>query len=172
MAIVPDNKDWTWVLERSCPDCGFAASETTPVTAAASIGPLLPRWQAVLRRPGVAERPDEDTWSPLEYACHVRDVFALFDYRLSLMLQQDNPVFANWDQDLAAEEERYLEQDPAEVSTALVQAGEDLAEAFSGVRPDEWDRRGRRSDGAEFSVRTFSGYFLHDVVHHLHDVDG
>ena len=22
-AIVPDTKDWTWVLERPCPECGF-----------------------------------------------------------------------------------------------------------------------------------------------------
>jgi hypothetical protein len=24
--IVPDTKDWTWVLERPCPECGFDAS--------------------------------------------------------------------------------------------------------------------------------------------------
>jgi hypothetical protein len=23
MAIVPDTKDWTWALQRSCPECGF-----------------------------------------------------------------------------------------------------------------------------------------------------
>ena len=23
--IVPDDKDWTWVLERVCPECGFDA---------------------------------------------------------------------------------------------------------------------------------------------------
>ena len=23
--IVPDDKDWTWVLERPCPECGFDA---------------------------------------------------------------------------------------------------------------------------------------------------
>ena len=23
MPIVPDDKDWTWVLERRCPQCGF-----------------------------------------------------------------------------------------------------------------------------------------------------
>ena len=22
-AITPDTKDWTWVLERTCPECGF-----------------------------------------------------------------------------------------------------------------------------------------------------
>ena len=23
MAITPDTKDWTWVLQRPCPECGF-----------------------------------------------------------------------------------------------------------------------------------------------------
>ena len=23
MTIIPDTKDWTWVLQRSCPECGF-----------------------------------------------------------------------------------------------------------------------------------------------------
>src|SRR5690242_18838112 len=23
--VVPDTKDWTWTLERPCPDCGFEA---------------------------------------------------------------------------------------------------------------------------------------------------
>ena len=25
-AITPDTKDWTWVLERPCPECGFEAA--------------------------------------------------------------------------------------------------------------------------------------------------
>ncbi len=33
-AITPDTKDWTWVLERPCPDCGFVASDV----AAADVG--------------------------------------------------------------------------------------------------------------------------------------
>jgi hypothetical protein len=29
MAIAPDTKDWTWVLKRRCPECGYVATETT-----------------------------------------------------------------------------------------------------------------------------------------------
>ncbi len=28
--IVPDTKDWTWVLERACPECGFDATDFSP----------------------------------------------------------------------------------------------------------------------------------------------
>ena len=31
-------------------------------------------------------------------------------------------------------------------------------------------RPGRRSNGSVFTVETLGRYFLHDVLHHLHDV--
>ena len=32
MTITPDSKDWTWVLQRPCPECGFD-TRAFPVTA-------------------------------------------------------------------------------------------------------------------------------------------
>lgn len=172
MTITPDEKDWTWVLQRPCPECGFEAGNVTPATTASSVPELLPRWRAVLRRSEAAERRDPLRWSDLEYACHVRDVFDIFDQRLTLMLRQDNPLFENWDQDQTAADSNYLQQDPERVSAELLTAGREIAANFAAVRPDQWQRTGRRSNGSIFTVETLSGYFLHDVVHHLHDVDG
>ena len=172
MPIIPDIKDWTWVLQRPCPECGFDASAATPATAPGIVASMLPRWRAALRRPDVADRPDEATWSVLEYACHVRDVFGLFDYRLSLMLSQDDARFEDWDQDLTALEKDYANSDPAEVSAGLTAEGEQIAASFAGVPEDDWGRKGTRSNGSQFTVLTFAQYFLHDVVHHLHDVVG
>ena len=28
--VPADTKDWTWVMERPCPECGFVAAEVTP----------------------------------------------------------------------------------------------------------------------------------------------
>ena len=44
--------------------------------------------------------------------------------------------------------------------------------AFDAVEGEQWLRRGRRSDGARFSIAGFSRYLLHDPVHHLYDVTG
>ena len=60
----------------------------------------------------VSRRPSPDTWSALEYGCHVRDVFRRFDERLHLMLSETDPQFANWDQDATAVEDDYAGQDP------------------------------------------------------------
>ena len=172
MAIVPDTKNWTWVLERECPECGFDSS-ATPVSAV----PRLIRenaaaWPAVLERAEVRDRPDDATWSGLEYAAHVRDVFRVFRVRLDLMLTADDPAFPNWDQDQTARDERYDEQDPAVVSRELTEASEQIARAFEAVPTDAWQRTGRRGDGSSFTVSSLASYFIHDPVHHLHDVRG
>jgi DinB superfamily len=172
MPIVPDQKDWTWVLSRPCPECGFDASTCSPATTPGTLAGMLPRWRAVLRRPDAAVRPDPNTWSALEYACHVRDVFTLFDHRLRLMVTEDGARFEDWDQDRTAVEQDYAGADPAGVDAALTAAGEQIAASFGRVPEQDWARTGTRSNGSEFTVLTFARYFLHDVVHHLHDVDG
>jgi hypothetical protein len=172
MPIVPDTKNWTWVLERSCPQCGFDVSTFTREEVPALVAANAAGWAEVLGRPDVAERPDDETWSALEYACHVRDVFRLFDQRLALMLDEDEPRFANWDQDETAIADRYAEQDPATVAHELAAAAAAIAASFAAVEGDQWQRRGVRSDGAEFTVETFAYYFVHDPVHHLWDVRG
>ncbi|MGL5823642.1 MAG: methyltransferase domain-containing protein, partial [Nocardioides sp.] len=116
MPIEPDTKDWTWVLEEPCPECGFDPAATSPGALADVARANVSVWQAALADPNAAVRPADNVWSPLEYACHVRDVHQIFASRLSQMLTEDGPVFANWDQDVTALEERYGEQDPAVVS--------------------------------------------------------
>ena len=172
MQIEPDTKDWTWVLEQPCPECGFVAAELDPADVAGRVLDTLPRWDAVLERDDAARRPDPGTWSVAEYACHVRDVFGVFEARVRLMLEQVDPVFDNWDQDATAVSDDYASQAPSTVAPQLVAAGRSIAQTFAGVPDDAWGRTGRRSNGSSFTVRTLAQYFLHDVVHHLHDVRG
>lgn len=170
MAITPDTKDWTWVLTTPCPDCHFDASTFGSRDVTDMIRANVAAWPRLLDRADAATRPNDHTWSPLEYAAHVRDVYRLFHERLSLMLTEVDPQFANWDQDATAQAERYGEQDPAHVARELVEAGESIADEFAGVRGEQWSRTGRRSDGAVFTVESFAKYLLHDVVHHVWDV--
>lgn len=168
--IVPDDKDWTWVLERPCPECGFDTRSFEVTGVGDLIRANASAWQRVLAAPDAGQRPSPDRWSPLEYACHVRDVFRLFGERLDLMLTEDGPHYANWDQDATAIEDDYAGQSPVAVAVELTRAGAALADRFDAVEGDQWQRTGYRSDGAAFTVDTFARYFIHDPVHHLWDV--
>jgi hypothetical protein len=88
------------------------------------------------------------------------------------MLTLDDPTFPNWDQDVTAVEDRYQEQDPAQVAAELRQAAFAIAGRFETVSGGQWQRTGTRSDGARFTVETFARYFIHDPAHHLYDVTG
>lgn len=171
MPIVPDDKDWTWVLEKPCGECGFDASAIAPTDVAGLLRSSVIRWHTVLTlRNDVRRRPRPDVWSPLEYACHVRDVFRVYASRLNRMLTEDGPHYPNWDQDQTAIDAEYARQDPDAVAEELSVEGVGVATLFESVVDDEWERTGFRSDGAAFTVDTMSRYFLHDIVHHLHDV--
>jgi hypothetical protein len=168
--VPPDTKDWTWTLEHPCPECGFEAAAVTAPQVAEQVLSLTAPWRTVLEREDVRDRPRPDVWSPLEYACHVRDVCRVFESRVRLMLAEDGARFVNWDQDRAAVDGRYGEQDPAVAADELVEAAVAACRAFEEVDGDAWERTGVRSNGSHFTVLTLGQYMLHDLAHHLVDV--
>jgi hypothetical protein len=170
VVIVPDAKDWTWVLEHPCPECGFVASEFVPARVADVSRANAATWVELLAAPDASSRQRADRWSVLEYACHVRDVFRVCDRRLERMLEEDGPHYENWDQDRTAIEDDYSSQDPVVVRAEIVAAADVLARRFETVTGDAWQRPGYRSDGATFTIESFARYVIHDPLHHLWDV--
>jgi hypothetical protein len=173
MTIVPETKDWTWTISGACPDCGYDGPNVRPEDTSKAVRALSKIFPAALLAHATpSTRPDSSTWAPVEYACHVRDVFRLYEYRLGLMLTQDNPTYPNWDQDETAITDRYLDQDPVVVAAELAEAGASLANAFDQVHGDAWQRTGIRSDDKHFTVATFAVYMVHDPAHHYWDITG
>jgi hypothetical protein len=170
VSIEPDTKDWTWVIDKACPDCGWDPESVDREQFADQLHETTRGWYSMLADADYAVRPAPQVWSRLEYACHVRDVHRLFAERVQLMLDEDDPSFDNWDQDATASEEDYGEQDPASVGVELVERAAEAAAIYSSVEGDQWQRTGRRSNGSEFTVETIGRYHLHDVIHHLWDV--
>jgi len=166
----PDDKDWTWVLGQPCPECGFDAASLERDQIPEATRKAVGTFQAALRAPRALDRPSPQVWSALEYACHVRDVCSVFGDRLRLMLGEDDPGFANWDQDNTARLGRYWTQDPMAVASQLQVAAEQIARAFADVPDDAWGRTGRRSNGSVFTVESLGRYLAHDLVHHVHDI--
>jgi hypothetical protein len=190
MPIVPDVKNWTWVLEQTCPECGFDAAATSYEAVPGLARDYAGRLVATLERDDAATRPDDSKWSTLEYAAHVRDVCRIFAYRTAVAARTEAvdpqvpafdahevevdglPMFPNWDQDDTAIADRYGLQDPAEVAAELSRAAEAVARAIESVPAAERGLQVRRSDGSIFTVESLASYFLHDVIHHVHDVRG
>lgn len=168
--IEPDTKDWTWVLSRPCPECGFDPSAVPNTDVAGRIRRDAAQWPHRLGEPGAAARPRPSVWSALEYGCHVRDVHRIFNHRVQLMLNEDDPRFPNWDQDETALADDYGSQDPAVVAGELVEAADAVADTYTSVPDDGWGRRGLRSNGSEFTIASIAIYHLHDIVHHAYDV--
>lgn len=170
MGIEPESKDWTWVLNRQCPECGENVGTLSIAQMVEKLQSLAPQWRTEISQPGVAVQNDKNTWSRLQYAAHVRDGLAVFAERVNLMLTADSPTFPDWDQDAAAETGRYSELDPARTATEVAEAIVGAARLLENLDPATYARPGLRSDGAPFTVQTLSQYFTHDVAHHLMDV--
>ena len=100
----------------------------------------------------------------------MRDVCDVFDGRLRAMLTEQDPLFANWDQDATALERQYWRQSPAQVADELAVAGARIGATIGGVTGEQWARPGRRSNGSVFTVETLVQYFAHDLVHHADDI--
>ncbi|OBB33146.1 methyltransferase type 12 [Mycolicibacterium peregrinum] len=171
-ALEPDTKDWTWVLSRTCPECGFDPASVHHSEVAEIIREDAARWVPRLHGAGVGLRTRPDRWSILEYGCHIRDVHRIFEHRVQLMLTEHDPQFPNWDQDATAIADDYGSQDPGTVATELYEAAGVVADTYDRVPADAWSRRGLRSNGSEFTIATIAIYHLHDIVHHAHDVAG
>lgn len=169
---VPDNKDWTFTSTQRCAECGYDPAAVSNSRLADALRATASRWGAVLARSDVRQRPALEVWSPLEYACHVRDVHVVFVGRITQMRSEDQPRFANWDGDAAAIESRYYAQDPAVVAAELADATERAGAEYDDVPVDAWSRSGIRDGGGAFTISSLGHYHLHDVAHHLHDVRG
>ena len=171
--VQADEKDWTWVLERRCDQCGLDAGAIEFGGIARRAFVVAAEWVQILTsHPAVEARPEPAVWSPLEYGAHVRDVYRVFDERLAAMLEVDNPTFADWDQNQTARLADYAESDPEQVAVELEQAAQGLIARIEPISDRDWARPGSRSNGSTFTVGTLLQYFLHDVVHHLWDVTG
>ena len=163
--------------EPRCDECGFVYDDLAPGEIPAAIRAFAKRYRAPLTRflPGedgdslVRERPAAATWSPLEYAAHVRDVFASYHGWITQCVTEERPVLEGPGPDEAAELRRYNEDDPVVVADALAANAERLASTVESVPDDGWDRIGLRRD-EERTVLFSARRAVHEGSHHLLDI--
>jgi hypothetical protein len=160
---------------RHCDECGFDAMPSGGPDVAAAVGSLGERYRGPLTNgdPSVGRRPDEKTWSPLEYGAHVRDVIAIWNLMLKQALTHDRPQFPTPDPDVAdraAADGRYDEQDPTAVAGDLAANAERMATKLSSVDSQGWSRVVVLGD-EEVSALDIANKVLHEGHHHLNDIE-
>jgi hypothetical protein len=120
----------------------------------------------------VRKRPRPDMWSPLEYACHVRDVLRVQTERVQLAQREVEPAFAPMRRDERAIEERYNEQDRATVAAELRDAADAFVAVLEGLDDAGWMRTGIYNY-PEPTVRTMEWIAIHsdhELLHHCGDI--
>ena len=155
-----------------CEECGFVYDEAEAEGAAAAIVAFVPDIAALLDGPGVRTRPAPATWSPLEYACHIRDVLLVQRERLLIALREDQPSFPQMGRDERVEHDGYNEQDPARVARQVDDAAVLFANVLSRLAPEHWERTAVYNFPKP-SVRTLrwiAVHTVHEVKHHLMDM--
>ncbi|MDO5676267.1 MAG: DinB family protein [Propionibacteriaceae bacterium] len=173
-APVADVKDWSWVTQRQCPDCAFDPATVAPADLPELILGAAERFAIAVEKEDAEDRPSLQVWSPIEYGRHVADVIEVMTQRLELILEGDGePVqFENWDHDAAAIGGEYWKSNGHATAVLVTERAEGAAEAWAEPEGEQWGWVGRRGDGAEFTAETLGLYFAHDLIHHLHDING
>jgi hypothetical protein len=158
-----------------CDECGYDYNELVRAEVASRVRSFRGRYAMALAAHTHEElrtRPEPDVWSPLEYACHIRDVFRTQTARIALTLEQDTPEYASMRRDERVLEERYNEQDPQGVLRELAVAADELASVFESLDDAGWQRTGIYGYPTR-EVRTIEWigrHTCHEGEHHLMDI--
>jgi hypothetical protein len=160
-------------MER-CDECGFAYDEDAFPMAAERIRAGAAELGTALTSSGadVRSRREPGLWSPLEYACHVRDMLLVQRERLLAGRRLDRPECQPMGRDERVELDGYAEQDPTDVAQQLGDAAQLLANDLDRLSRSDWDRTVIYTYPyrAERSLRWLAVHTVHEVDHHLLDV--
>jgi hypothetical protein len=156
-----------------CDECGFTYELAGAESSGPTIGDLVEELAAVLGDPAadLRDRRDPDVWSPLEYACHMRDVLLVQRERVLAARRTDTPSFAPMGRDERVVHDGYAEQDPAAVARQARDAAALFANVLTRLGPD-WERTVAYNYPVrtERSLRWVAVHTVHEMRHHLLDV--
>jgi hypothetical protein len=161
-------------MSEACEFCGFSYDLTSARHAGSAITDGAEQLATILESGGadLIRRPAPDTWSVLEYSCHVRDVLLVQRERVLLARRTVRPAVATMGRDERVEHDGYAQQQPVGVARQL----RDAASLFAGLlaRFDDgtWGRTliYNYPEPTERDLAWVAVHTQHEVHHHLTDV--
>ncbi|HEY8527856.1 MAG TPA: DinB family protein [Acidimicrobiales bacterium] len=111
-------------------------------------------------------------WSPLEHACHVRDVLLVQRERVLVVRRGFGGPVEPMGRDERVEHDGYADQRPADVAVQVEQAALLFAGVLARLGPGDWDRTVGYGfpEPARRSLRWVAVHTEHEVAHHLADI--
>jgi predicted RNase H-like nuclease len=156
-----------------CPTCGISYHTTAVDDALDAIASLPARLRvSVEALPDVTlrTRPHENTWSPLEYLCHLRDVLVSATIRLYRTRTEDTPAIEPMFNDLRAARFNYNHRNIQAVLNEMADNAKGFLDEAHRMSGHGWDRRLRRLPGETRTARWLVRQTMHEGEHHLHDI--
>jgi hypothetical protein len=157
-----------------CDECGFEYDLTEAPAAGAAIVQCVGVFAVMLsdRAVDLRTRRQPQTWSPLEYACHLRDVLLVQRERVLAARRSDRPSVDPMGRDERVEHDGYADQDAVAVARQLTDAAYLFANVLSRLGPNDWEKTVMYNYPTLFerSLRWVAVHTMHEVRHHLVDV--
>ncbi|MHA6628395.1 DinB family protein [Pseudonocardia sichuanensis] len=154
-----------------CGECPMSYADTSVESATAALRGVPDEVRAAVSAVAPAlrrTRPDATTWSVVEYACHVRDVFSTSTIRLYRTRTEDAPVHEPMLNDLRTVRFRHNE---ADLDAVLADLDAHLAGFLDEIAATtDWERVGRRRPDEVRTARWLVRHALHEARHHVHDI--
>lgn len=156
-----------------CSECGFSYDMADVPAAARTVRDRAADIAEILGTTGIdlRSRPETDVWSPLEYACHVRDLLLVQRERILSARRLDGYVCESMGRE-RVEFDGWAEQQPDDVARQLTDAALMLAHVLDRLDTEAWKRE-MVYPYPEPTTRTISWVALHTVHeahHHLVDI--
>jgi hypothetical protein len=157
-----------------CGECGFEYDLEAAPHAGAAIVEGVSHFAVILRDDptDLRRRSQPETWSALEYSCHVRDVLLVQRERVLAARRSDRPSFDPMGRDERVVHDGYVYQDPDAVARQLTDAADLFANVLRRLDAADWERRVTYTypERWERSLRWVALHTVHEVRHHLADV--
>lgn len=154
-----------------CDECGFDSEQWSDDDALAAVAALPDRWREAvggLDTTSINQRPIPTMWSIGEYSDHVRETIFGMRFILDIATTTPGTVLGPPPEPAFEPEPRLFDVDVA-ISAFAAEIAQ-LLDRLEQLSPDEWDMTVTIDDdtvNAHWIVR----HALHDVAHHLGDID-
>lgn len=157
-----------------CEECGFVYDLARASQAGQWIRKDVGEFAFLLKGPemDLTTRPQPGTWSPLEYACHLRDLLLVQRERVLAARRVDRPSCESMGREQRVDHDGYAQQVPGDVARQLADAAQMFVNVLDRLSPGDWDRTLLYTypEPSERPLRWVALRTAHESSHHLLDI--